>query len=642
MKYVIVGTAGHVDHGKTTLIQQLTGVDTDRLTEEKKRGISIELGFAPFTLPGGRLAGVVDVPGHEKFIKHMLAGAGGMDVVLLVIASNEGVMPQTLEHLYILDLLEIEKGILVLTKKDLVDPEWMALVEQDIRDAVQGTFMENAPVVAISALDGSGLETLKETIDAVTRQVRGKDEDAPFRLPIDRIFTIKGAGTVVTGTLASGRLKTGAIAEVLPSQKQARVRQLQVHGKKMDEAAAGQRVAVNLAGIEVNELERGNVIAQPGLLVPTQALDIKLKLLAKPFGKETRRPIHNRERVRFHTGTQEILGRVLLLDSDFLEPGKEGYAQIFLEEEAVVARGDHFIIRSYSPVTTVGGGIVIEPYAKKHKRYRQEVIDEMMIKEQGTPDELIEQHLLQDPEAVVYRDGLAKDMGLTDTVIEDALKGLMDKGKVKIFNVDQRDWVVHATILASYGRWVQDYLERFHRQQPLKAGVTLEELRSKLFKGFSPRVFSVLLVYFAQQKILTQSGQKVKLTDYQITLTAQQEMIRNSLLEAWNSQPYSPPSAAEVAQAKNFPVDEAEAVADAMIEMGEAVRIQSGDIILTEDAWNRAVDLAKSFIDTNGGLTLAEFRDGLQTSRKYALAMLEHMDEKRITKRMGDKRVLSK
>ena len=642
MKYVIVGTAGHVDHGKTTLIQQLTGVDTDRLSEEKKRGISIELGFAPFILPSGRMAGVVDVPGHEKFIKHMLAGAGGMDLVLLVVAANEGVMPQTLEHLHILNLLQIEKGIIVLTKKDLVDEDWMLLVEEDIRAAVADTFLADAPMVPVSAMNGDGLTELKQTIDNMTEQVRGKNSESAFRLPVDRVFTMKGAGTVVTGTLVTGRLPAGALAEILPARQEARVRQLQVHGKKVDEAVAGQRVAVNLAGVEVEELERGNVIAEPGHLHPTRALDIRLKLLEKPFGKESRRPLQNRARVRFHTGTQEILGRILLLDADMLEPGAEAYAQIFLEEEAVVAKGDHYIIRAYSPVTTIGGGAVIEPYAKKQRRFRPEVIEEMMVKEQGSPDELIEQKLLQDPEELYFQEDLVKETGLLETDVAEALRKLLQEEKVQSFRVDQRDLIIHRQILDQYVQWTRDHLQRFHNLHPLKAGTPAEEIRTKLFKTMTPRIFALLLQYFLDQNVLVYEEQKVRLPEFFITFNPEQERIRNALLAAWTDKRFSPPTPQEVAKEIHVPVVEAEKVADALVEKGEAVRMPTGDLIFSVDAWEEAVAFVRNHLNTHKSMTLAEFRDGLQTSRKFALGLLEQMDEKKITRRMGDQRVLGK
>jgi selenocysteine-specific elongation factor len=642
MKYVIVGTAGHVDHGKTTLIQQLTGVDTDRLREEKQRGISIELGFAPFRLPSGRLAGVVDVPGHEKFIKHMLAGAGGMDLVLLVVAANEGVMPQTLEHLHILNLLEVEKGIIVVTKKDLVDPDWLLLVEEEIRESVADTFLADAPFVFVSALQSEGLDELKQTIDSMTEQVQGKNAATAFRLPVDRVFTMKGSGTVVTGTLVTGRMMAGGLAELLPSRKEARIRQLQVHGQKVDEAVAGQRVAVNLAGVEVEELERGNVIAEPGHLYPTKALDIRLKLLSRPFGKEIRKPLQNRARVRFHTGTQEILGRILLLDADTMEPGSEGYAQIFLEEEAVVARGDHYIIRSYSPVTTIGGGTVIEPYAKKHKRFQEEVIAEMMVKEQGTPAELIEQRLLQDPDRLFLREELAKETGLHDQGVAQALEQLLEARKVQKFQVDQRELVIHCQVLQQYAQWIRDHLERFHQQQPLKTGMPAEELRARLFKTMTSRVFAVLLQYFLDENILSYKEQRVSLPGFTIQLSSEQERIRQALRTAWQENRFSPPTPQDVAKEINVSVVEAEKVAEAMLESGEAIRTQPGDIIFAVEAWNDAVQFVRAHLSTHEGLTLAEFRDGLQTSRKYALGLLELMDEKRITRRLGDQRVLGK
>ncbi|MGI5839743.1 MAG: selenocysteine-specific translation elongation factor [bacterium] len=641
MKHVIIGTAGHVDHGKTTLIRAMTGYDTDRLKEEKSRGISIELGFAPFDLPSGRRAGVVDVPGHERFIKNMLAGAGGIDLVLLVVAANESVMPQTLEHLHILNLLGIEKGVIAITKTDIVEEEWRELVQEEVREAVAGTFLMDAPVVPVSAVTGEGLAELKAALDAEAEKAEGKNAARDFRLPADRVFTVKGAGTVVTGTLVAGTIRAGDAAEIMPQRLTARVRQIQVHGNKVDEAEAGQRVAVNLAGVEVQEVTRGNVIVTPGTLHPTQALDAKLELLTVRFTPEPLRLLRNRTRIRFYTGTQEIMGRVVLLDKEEIQPGETAYVQFFLEEAAAVGRGDKFIIRSYSPLTTLGGGTVIEPYAKKHRRFREEVLSELQVKEKGVPDELLEQ--------VVRK---AANPFLTGEEIKKALPGLAGEmgeitgemaaaGRLLVLPADNRPLYIHPERYEKLCGQVTETLERFHRQQPLKTGLPQEELRGKLFAGLSPRIFAEVLNYLAADGILAVENQKIRRPEHSVTFSPVEAAFKAKLEEAYRVNLYAPPTAVEVAAAAKADTAMAERVIDAMVEAGEFIRL-SGEVVLAREAVEAAKGKAAAYITQNGSITLAEFRDLLQTSRKFVLPLLEYFDEIKFTRRVGDKRILGR
>ncbi len=638
MKYVIVGTAGHVDHGKTALIQYLTGVDTDRLTEEKRRGISIELGFAPFYLPSGRLAGVIDVPGHERFIRQMLAGVGGLDLVLLVIAANEGVMPQTLEHLHILDLLDIENGILVITKKDLVDEEWLEMVQEDVRKAVRNTFLEAAPLVSVSVVTGDGIEHLKQVIDDMTQEIQGKNINTGFRLPVDRVFTMKGSGTVVTGTLISGSLRMGDVAEILPLQREVRVRQIQVHGKKVDLAEAGQRVAANLAGVEVGDLERGFVIAQPGMLFPTTALDCRLTLLDVSFTKEILRPLTNRTRIRFHTGTQEVLGRILLLEADEMAPGETSYVQIFLEESAVVARGDRFILRTYSPVHTIGGGTVVEPYARKHKRFENSVIEALMVKEQGTPQDRLDHFFLQHPEQFYFQDELAKETGMSDDEVIDAVQAMHSSDAVKFFRVDGRIMVVHASILSQYEQWTVDLLQKFHMHNPLRSGIPQEELRTKLYKTLSPKTFTVILKYLQEKTVVMSENKKVRLPDFRIKLSAEETHAKSIIMDAFQKHPFSPPSLKELSASTSLSFSLVERVVEVLVDSGVMTRVNEELIFLAESVEEAGRFVGNHFKEQQE-LTLAEFRDMLGTSRKYALGLLELFDEMKVTRRVGDKRL---
>jgi len=640
MKHVIIGTAGHVDHGKTTLIRALTGVDTDRLKEEKDRGISIELGFAPFDLPSGRRAGVVDVPGHERFIKNMLAGAGGIDLVLLVVAANESVMPQTLEHLHILNLLGIEKGVIAVTKIDTVDEEWHELVREEVREAVAGTFLTAAPVVSVSAVTGQGLAELKTVIDTLAADAGGKNAARDFRLPVDRVFTIRGAGTVVTGTLVAGTVRAGDAAEILPQRLTARVRQLQVHGDKVEAAEAGQRAAVNLAGVEVSELERGNVVAAPGTLHPTQALDAKLELLTVRFTPEPLRPLRNRTRIRFYTGTQEIMGRVVLLDKEEIAPGETAYVQFFLEEAAVVGRGDRFIIRSYSPLTTLGGGTVIEPYAKKHRRFRDEVLAELQVKEKGAPDELLEQAVRQAASPFLTGEELAKALPGLAGELNEITGEMAAAGRLLVLPAGNKLYI-HPERYEGLRCQAEEMLGRFHKQQPLKLGLPQEELRTKLFAALTPRVFAEVLNYLAADGVLAVENQKVRRPEHTITFSPAEAAVKAKLDAAYAEKPFAPPAAGELAAAEKLDPDLVERVIDALVELGEFVRL-SGEVALARTAVEAAKEKAAAHIAVNGSITLAEFRDLLETSRKYALPLLEHFDEIKFTRRIGDKRVLGR
>ncbi len=640
MKYIIVGTAGHVDHGKTTLIQNLTGIDTDRLREEKERGISIELGFAPFVLPSGRLAGVVDVPGHERFIKHMVAGVGGIDLVLLIIAANEGVMPQTLEHLHILDLLGVEKGIIVITKADLVEEEWLSLVEEDVEEAVRGTVLNGSPIKTVSAYTGEGMDELKKTIDLMTAEVAGKDTSAYSRLPIDRVFTIKGSGTVVTGTLIAGKVQNKDIVEILPDKKKARVRQIQVHGKKVEEAQAGQRVAINLAGIETDEIARGDVLSAPNFMEPTQALDGKVRLVDVSYKKEQLKALQNRARIRFHTGTTETLGRVILLDRELLNPGETAFAQFFLEEPIVAARGDLFVLRSYSPVTTIGGGKIIEPFTKKRKRFKEDVLNELKVKDQGKSSELIEQFFLESESLIHYYGDLAEVMGITEKEVEEGIKALEKEGKIIYLDFDKQKIVLLREILDKHCRRSVDILTSFHRQHPLKAGLPQEEFRMRLFRNLSPKEFSEIMEYMEKEKIIRVENQKIKLPEFNITMSAQQKKLQKHIIQEHDRNPFSPPLVQGIAEQKNLSESEVKEVCEALVEMGALVKAADGHYF-SKEAVKKAQKKIEEHFENNPSLTLAEFRDMLKTSRKYALPLLGYFDEQNVTKRIGDKRVFT-
>ncbi|HHW91915.1 MAG TPA: selenocysteine-specific translation elongation factor [Firmicutes bacterium] len=633
MKHVIIGTAGHVDHGKTALIKALTGRDTDRLREEKERGISIELGFAPFDLPGGRRAGVVDVPGHERFIHHMLAGVGGMDLVLFVVAADEGVMPQTREHLDILNLLGVKKGIVVLTKKDLVEEEWLELVTEEVRETLRGTFLAEAPLFAVSSVTGDGIPQLLAAIDALTQEVEERNTRMSFLLPIDRVFTITGFGIVVTGTLVAGTIRLGDKGEILPGDKEGRVRQLHVHGTPVQEAYAGQRVAVNLTGIDLEDVARGNVLAAPGSLRATTMVDCRLYLLPS-----APRPLSHRTRVRFHAGTAEVMGRAYLLDQEELEPGDTGLVQFRLETPVAVRRSDRYVIRFYSPMVTIGGGEVLESHPPRRRRFQQAVIRELELKEKGDPLQLVEQGLREAGERGIDLADLTTILGLSPGEMEKLLARLEEEGKLVVLTLDQPHYF-HRDVLATLRERARDCLQDFHRQYPLRWGMPKEELRTRHFSALPSRLFQGFLLTLAGEGVLELEREKVKLASHRVSLTPRQEALQKELENIYLSQPFSPPPPAEAIA--RLGTGEAGEVYLALVEEGTLVRL-SDDLAFHRRAVEEAREKILAQIRAEGSITVSQLRDLLQTSRRYALPLLEYFDAQRLTRRVGDKRVLAK
>ncbi len=609
MKHLIIGTAGHVDHGKTALVRALTGIDTDRLKEEKERGISIELGFASLQLPGGRRAGIVDVPGHERFIKNMLAGAGGFDLVLLVIAADEGVMPQTREHLDILQLLQVQKGIVVLTKTDLVEDDWLELVEEEARDFLKGTVLEDAPVLKVSAVTGQGIRDLLEKIDQLAGQTVSRVSSGPPRLPVDRVFTITGFGTVVTGTLVSGVFRVGDSVEIQPQGLVSRVRSLQVHGEKVEEAEAGQRVAVNLAGLELEQVERGSVVAGAKTLTPANRVDIHLLLL-----DSAARPLKNRTRVRFYLGTSETLGRVVLLDREEMEPGTLAYAQVELEEQLVAAKGDRFVIRSYSPMETIGGGTVIDPLPRrKHKRFRSEV-------------------------GLHIPGEIAIGTGLKDEEIVEAASELVKEGRAKMISGDGKTYYVSTGI---YQRWtaaVAQLLEAYHRDFPLREGYPREDLRSRKFQVLNSRVFQMLLLEMEKDGLLRVTPQAVALQGFATGPSLQQEKLISRIKHELEEVAFLPPSWNDLSRSAGLDEVFAAELLQYLLRTGDLVKIAE-ELYFLKDVLASARQIVSRSLRDKGEITVAEVRDLLQTSRKFALPLLEYFDREKLTRRVGDKRL---
>ncbi len=628
MKHLVVGTAGHVDHGKTALIGALTGQDTDRLPEEKARGISIDIGFAEFRLPSGRRAAVIDVPGHERFIRNMLAGVAGVDVVLLVVAADEGIMPQTREHLDILHLLEVRRGLVALTKRDLVDEDWLGLVKDEVARAVEGTFLQGAPVIPVSSVTGEGLPRLVAALDELLQVTAARDAQGFERMAVDRVFSRPGFGTVVTGTLLAGTIRAEQRLTILPQGLEARVRGLQVHGQKVDQAEAGQRVAVNLAGVEKEEISRGNVLARPGFLQPTRRLAGALRLLPSA------RPLKSQTRVHFHTGTSEVLARVTLLDRDELAPGGKAYAQIRTEEPVVVARGDHFILRSYSPVTTVGGGLVVEPLAY-YRRFAREGLADLRRKEQGAADELVSGALTAGAAPLAPAD-LAARTGLPEEVLRPQLEALAGRGEAVPLG---EDYFLHRTGYETVGEEVRRVVAEYHRLHPLRIGIPREELRQKVLPKTDSKRFLHLLRRLEADRVVTLDRDRVAGSGRRLTLTPAQQRLRQGLLERFRAGGFSPPSVAEAARGLEDQATPTEEVIQLALEAGELVKV-ADDLYFGREAVAQAEGLLKNHLRAKGRMSMAEFRDLLTTTRKYAVPLLEYFDAMHLTRRVGDNRML--
>ncbi len=634
MKHIVIGTAGHIDHGKTALIRALTGRETDTLKEEQERGISINLGFTYFDLPSGKRAGIIDVPGHEKFIKNMLAGAGGIDAVMLVIAADEGVMPQTREHLNILKLLQVKKGVVVLSKKDLVDEEWLMVVTEQIQEAVKGTFLENAPILPVSSITGEGLSQLTAALDLLTESVAQRVTASSFRLPVDRVFTVQGFGTIVTGTLIEGCIGEGEKVMLFPSQLESRVRSIQVHEQGVREAEAGQRVALNLANIKVEQVKRGDVLAKPGSMEPTMMLDARLELLS-----DSPRGIDNRSRLRLYHGTSEIMCRVILLDREALKPGENALVQLRLEEKLVCRKDDRFVIRFYSPMLTIGGGIVLEPNPPKRRRFRQEVLEELNVKEQGAPEAILEQ-LLQRDTILHERKQLLKELGgLQDTSLTQLLKSLQEQERVVEFLQEEEACYGHISILNGIEAELHKLLGEFHKKNPLRPGMNKEEIKSKLFTGLKPRQYDSLLGYFEARHQIKLLNPYIADGAFEISYTENQQKIKQFLVEQYRQGKFNPPKLSELLNEGLFERNQMNMVFNALVDAGSIVKLEE-DIAFDGAAYAEGEQLLVAFIQEKGAIQLGQYRDLLGTSRKYAMALLDSFDQKKLTRRIEDKRIL--
>jgi selenocysteine-specific elongation factor len=635
LKNVIVGTAGHIDHGKTTLIKALTGRDTDRLKEEKERGISIELGFTWFDLPSGRRAGIVDVPGHEKFIKNMLAGVAGIDVVILVIAADEGVMPQTKEHLNILTLLQVKRGIIALTKKDAVDEEWLELVIEQVRDEVQGTFLEDANIIPVSSIKGDGLKCLIDEIDAIAESTEDRKDSGILRLPIDRVFTIAGFGTIVTGTLVSGSISEGDRIEILPQKLEARVRSVQVHETSVKTAYAGQRVALNIANVKVDEIERGNVLSNPEVMVSTMMVDARIEML-----KDAERSIDNRDRLRLYHGTSEVMCRVVLLDREELGPGENAFVQLRLEEQIACQKDDRFVIRTYSPMVTIAGGTVLDSNPPKRKRFKEEVIEELKIKEKGSPEDIIEQYINNQSARYPERKDIIKMTGnMSESYFDGLINQLVNNRSVVEFKLGDENYILHSNFLKEMEAKIFDTLDIFHKKNPLKIGMSKEELKSKVMDNTKQKLSDSLFTYFTTLNIIKLESQYVSLESFKVEFNKMQLQIKEYLISKFYNNKFNPPKLSDIIVEKKYNENQLRMVFNALLETNALIKVDE-DIYFTFEAYSEAVSIVKDYIKQNKSIVLGQFRDLLGTSRKYAMALLDYFDQTKITKRVEDKRIL--
>jgi selenocysteine-specific elongation factor len=634
MKQIVLGTAGHIDHGKTSLVKALTGIDTDRLKEEKERGITIDLGFAFLPLSADVQLGIIDVPGHERFVKNMLAGVGGIDLVMLVIAADEGVMPQTREHLAICELLRVREGLVALTKIDMVEPDWLDLVQEDTAEFLQGTFLAGKPIVPVSAKTGEGLHTLLDTLRAACERLTPKSTSGSVRLPIDRVFTMRGFGAVVTGTLFSGSVHLEDRLEVLPRGLMARVRGLQVHNHPVTEAVAGQRTAVNLQGVEKANLQRGDVLVTPGRFPATYMLDVTLRLLA-----DTPRPLKHRAQVRFHIGTSEILGRVILLDRDEVQPGEEVFAQLRLEEPAVAASQDRYVLRSYSPVMTIGGGMILDTLPAKHKRHRPQTLEQLAVLRDGTAAEALAVHLYRAEYAGLQWSDFLLHSPLDEAVLRANVETLQQQ-KVGVAIEENPPWLLHREQYDRARTQIVHLLEEFHRQYPLRPAMITEELRSK-FPGMPEKVSATLLHDLSAAGALEVSRDKVKLAQHTVTLSPERQALLDALEHAFRQAQYQPPGSEEAFAAQKLTRPEDRALLQVLVDQQKLVRLK-GDLFYHQDVLAEIEQRLRAYLEDKGEITAGEFRDLLDISRKYAIPLLEHFDNQRLTVRLGDKRVLRK
>lgn len=637
MRHIIVGTAGHIDHGKTALVKALTGIDTDRLKEEKERGITIDLGFAFLTLGETRF-GFVDVPGHERFVKNMLAGAHGIDLVMLVVAADESVMPQTREHFDICRLLRVKSGLIAITKVDLVDEEMLELVQEEVRELVAGSFLDGAPIVRVSARTGQGIEDLKTALSEVAARVAEKRRDAVPRLPIDRVFTVKGFGTVVTGTLIAGQFAVGDEVDVLPARHRATIRGLQVHGQSVSVAVAGERTALNLQGVSVGDLARGQVVVPSRRFLPTSMLDARVELL--PTAPH---PLQTRARLRLHLGTAEIMARLVLLDRMELRPGESGLAQFRLESPTVALPGDRFIIRRYSPPLTIGGGEILDALAEKHRAFRPGdaarealIASLLQIERAGASERLVLWVERAGLRGMSYPE-LAARTDLTEARLEETLRALADAGTLVELPSTPRHFLARSAYDDLRAR-LRQMLAACHREHPLDPGMPHREIRALLLRGIPDSAASALLDRLCQEPEFRAEREWIRLAEHTVRLSDEEARMEERLLSAFRDAKWQPPTLEEVISRFDLDPQKARKLYHLLLHRGALVRI--GEHTFAAEALEELIRRIRERKAIDPRLDVGTFKEITGVSRKYAIPLLEYLDRLRITRRVGAERVI--
>ena len=630
-KHIIVGTAGHIDHGKTALVKALTGIDADRLEEEKRRGITIDIGFAHLDLGNDLRLGFVDVPGHEKFVKNMLAGVGGIDLVMLVIAADESIMPQTREHFDICRLLDIPKGLVAVTKTDMVDSEFVDLVTLEAEEYLTGSFLEGAPIVPISSKTGEGIEELQRQLGRLAREAEPKNSRHHFRLPIDRVFVMKGFGSVVTGTMVSGSLGIDSEVEILPDQRRVRVRGIEVHDHQAERAVAGQRTAINLAGVDASSLHRGMVLAAAGKFQPSRRIDCSLNLLPSA------RPLKYGARVHFHTGAAEIEGRVYFLDRrSVLKPGESAYTQVRFQHPLVVLRGDRFIVRQFSPVITIGGGVVLDNLAPRH-RTAEDWLSKLEALETGQPNEILEALIRGEPYGLSSAEIISRTAWL-DEEYEHSVRALEQQGvAVKVH--DSPTWLVHRDPFRAALNQVSVFLGLFHKENPLLLGAPKEALRGSEFAGAPAFFVDALLARLVRDKKVAIDAETVRLLTHRVVLQQDEQEARDKIVSAFEQAGLTVPALPELLSQLQIDAPRARRILAGLLREKLLVKV-TADLVFHNDSIERLKSLLQDRKRESDRITVPIFKDLAEISRKYAIPLLEYLDREKVTRRVGDERLI--
>jgi selenocysteine-specific elongation factor len=633
VKQIILGTAGHVDHGKTALVKALTDIDTDRLKEEKERGITIELGFAHLKLQSGLTIGIVDVPGHERFVKNMVSGATGIDLLALIIAADEGVMPQTREHLEICSLLNIKHGLVILTKIDLVDKEWLNLVRDDVSLFLTGTFLQDAPIVEISSKTGEGIKELVITLDELTKKLPERYPGNFFRLPIDRVFTMRGFGTVVTGTTISGHIEVGSEVTIYPKGIRSKVRGIQVHHQDVPSIRAGLRTALNLQGLEKEVITRGDVVAEKDSLKPTYMVDTMLEYLESAPKK-----LQNRNKVRFHCGTSEVIATVILLDRDNLSPGDQCFAQFRLERPTVVLSKDRFVIRSYSPIRTIGGGYILNPLPLKKKRFSEDALQELNILNEGADQATVEQYIKGSRLQGLSKTELSFFTNLSQKELDEIIDRLISDNVIFTSDIEN-EILIHAEFYNKAKEKIVTILGDYHRRLPLKEGLIKEELRSKMPYNIKEKLFNQLLNDLVRETVIVRQKDIIRLKDHKIKLLQDQEELLSQIKEIYLKEGLEPPYFKDLGQEiiERGGMD----LLEIMVKDGTLIKVKE-DLYFHKKAIDELKKRLADFIKEKGEITTPELKKLTGVSRKYTIPLIEYFDKIQLTVRVGDKRVLRK